>query len=36
MRDLQPEIMMDMISFSLPSAVELGYALRGVVSHFLH
>ena len=35
-RDLQPEIVIDMICFSLPSAVQLAEALRGRVSHFLH
>ena len=35
-RDLQPEIVIDMICFSMPSAVQLAEALRGRVSHFLH
>ena len=35
-RDLNPDIVIDMICFSLPSAVLLAEALRGRVSHFLH
>lgn len=35
-RDLQPSIVIDMICFSLSSAVQIAEALRGQVTHFLH
>ena len=35
-RDLKPDIVIDMICFSLPSAVQISEALRGQVTHFLH
>jgi nucleoside-diphosphate-sugar epimerase len=35
-RDLQPDIVIDMICFTLPSAQQLVTALRGQVTHFLH
>ncbi|HYO87329.1 MAG TPA: NAD(P)-dependent oxidoreductase [Candidatus Limnocylindrales bacterium] len=35
-RDLKPEIVIDMISFTLPSTQQLVEALRGKVTHFLH
>ncbi|MFN8379629.1 MAG: NAD-dependent epimerase/dehydratase family protein [Anaerolineae bacterium] len=35
-RDLKPDIVIDMICFSLPSAVQIAEALRGRVTHFLH
>jgi nucleoside-diphosphate-sugar epimerase len=35
-RDLKPDIVIDMICFSLSSAVHLAEAVRGQVTHFLH
>ena len=35
-RDLKPEIVIDMICFSIPSAQQLVECLRGDVQHFLH
>lgn len=35
-RDLKPDIVIDMICFTLPSAQQLVEALRGQVQHFLH
>ncbi|HEY3291002.1 MAG TPA: NAD-dependent epimerase/dehydratase family protein [Anaerolineae bacterium] len=35
-RDLKPDIVIDMICFTLPSAQQMVEALRGQVQHFLH
>jgi nucleoside-diphosphate-sugar epimerase len=35
-RDLKPDVVIDMICFTLPSAQQIVTALRGQVTHFLH